>query len=257
MKFIPKQLEETEDISQGKRSKRNLISAAVGLILLVVIGYFALGLLGELIARSIPDAWERQMQTALPVPEKEQAEVSLTRAERILQKLINDDRFRELDYELFVFDYPVPNAVAVPGGGIGLTPKLLKSVESDTGLAFVIAHELGHHQNRDILKRMGRGLVFNAVSALLFNSSGLWSVNSVMRLAERGYSRSRERKADEFALRLVHERFSSLEGSLEFLKDVRKHRNEAAWKRYTRGHPLTRQRLEYLNALKQKLKSKD
>ena len=51
-----------------------------------------------------------------------------------------------------------PNAAIISGGHIIVTTALLDEAESENELAFVLAHELGHHIARDPLKGLGRSL---------------------------------------------------------------------------------------------------
>ena len=158
MKYIPKPLVETADISRGKTSLKSFLQSAVSVVLVLAALYFVLGLLGELLARTLPDRWERKLSRALPIASPSGTN-DLQHVQTILAKLTADSSLRQLDYQLFLLELDAPNAVAVPGGGIGLTPELLASVRSETGLAFVIAHELGHHQHRHILRGLGRRLI--------------------------------------------------------------------------------------------------
>lgn len=61
----------------------------------------------------------------------------------------------------------LPNAVIIPGGHIIVTTALLKEAESENELAFVLAHELGHHVAKDSLRGLGRSLVFTTVASAL------------------------------------------------------------------------------------------
>lgn len=254
MKYIPKPLVETADISRGKASLKSFLKSAVSVLLVLAALYLVLGLLGELLAHSLPDRWERKLSRALPVASLSSTN-DLQRAQTILAKLTADSSLRQLDYHLFLLDLGSPNAVALPGGGIGLTPELLDSVRSETGLAFVIAHELGHHQHRHILRGLGRRLVLGLAAALVFNYDGLSSVDSAFRLAETGYSRRQERAADEFALRLVHEKYGDLREALEFFEHLQRAHDDPLWQKYAGSHPLTAERLEHLHEVRQQLEA--
>lgn len=68
------------------------------------------------------------------------------------------------------------NALALPAGNILLFSGLLNAVHSENGLAFVLAHELGHFKNRDHLRGMGRGIVLVAMSVMLTGANSDISV---------------------------------------------------------------------------------
>ncbi|MCW5553810.1 MAG: M48 family metallopeptidase [Verrucomicrobiae bacterium] len=255
MKYIPKPLVETADISRGKTSLKSFLQSAVSVVLVLAALYFVLGLLGELLARTLPDRWERKLSRALPIASPSGTN-DLQHVQTILAKLTADSSLRQLDYQLFLLELDAPNAVAVPGGGIGLTPELLASVRSETGLAFVIAHELGHHQHRHILRGLGRRLILGLAAALLFNYDGLSSVDAAFRLAETGYSRRQERAADEFALRLVHEKYGDLREALEFFEYLQQTNGDPLWQKYAGSHPLTAERLKHLREFGQQLETR-
>ena len=256
MKFIPKALNETADVSRGKLDRGTVFKNVLGVMLFVGGVYLLLGLIGLGLAKLIPDEWERKLSSqdwsTLSVKPAER-KASLQRASAILQKLSKDEEFRDLNYEIFVFHMENPNAVAMPGGGIGLTPPLLETIQSEEALAFVIGHELGHHQNRHILRRLSRSLVIGIVGSLLFDSAGISSVNTLMTLAETSYSRHQERQADAFGLRLVHKKYGHTDNALEFFQAIRETENEPIWQKYLGSHPLTDDRMEYLNSLRQSL----
>ena len=253
MKFIPKPLVETADISRGKPTLKSFLKSAVSAVLVLALLYLFLGLVAELLARTIPDRWERQLSGAFP--ESTGADTNaMTRAAGILERLTKGESLRELDYHLFLFQQESPNAVAVPGGGIGVTAALLETVKSDAGLAFVLAHELGHHQHRHILRSLGRRLIIRTAAAMLLNYDGLSSVDTAFQLAESGYSRRQERAADEFALRLVHEKYGQAAGAMEFFEKIQEHRGDGLWMKYAGSHPPTAERLRYLRELAMQLK---
>ncbi|MBE0544842.1 MAG: M48 family metallopeptidase [Verrucomicrobia bacterium] len=254
MKYIPKPLVETADISRGKTTLKSFLKSALSVVLVLAVLYFVLGLLGEFLARTLPDRWECKLSRAATILAQSDSN-AVQRAQDILAKLTAEEALRQLDYRVFVIELGSPNAVAVPGGGIGLTPELLEAVRSEAGLAFVIAHELGHHQHRHILRGLGRRLILGLAAALLFNYDGLSSVDAAFRLAETGYSRRQERAADEFALRLVHQKYGDLQEALEFFEQLQRTNGDPLWQKYAGSHPLTAERLEHLREFGRQLQT--
>ena len=252
MKFVPKELRKTADISRGSTQWRTSVgrAAAVGLALAVLYGL--LGLAAEFVASRIPDHWEARgfalaveaTPTAMPPPEME-------RAHAVFQRLLETPGLRVLPYRLFVLDSRAPNAVAVPGGGVGVTRGLLEQVTGETGLAMVLGHELGHHQGRHSLRRLGRGLIYRLALALLFGNTGPSLVDLSLQAAESGYSRQQERDADDFGLRLVHRTYGHTEGALDFFEQVRRESKShpARWASFLASHPYTPDRITALRNL--------
>lgn len=251
MRFVPKPLVETADVSRGVQSRLTRLKNAVAVLLTGVGLYLVLGWFGTWLGGRLPDRWEvwlfRGLSTSVLSPTtKPQA---IEPARRIFNRLIEGETLRELPYELRLVPLSGANAVALPGGLIGLTPALLEELETDEGLAFVLAHELGHHEHRDLPRALGRRLILAFFTRLAFGAGGLDPVESMAELGERGYSRRQERAADAFALELAARKFGPSTNLLEFLRRTATNEVESPGARWTGTHPLTRERLEQLEAL--------
>jgi beta-barrel assembly-enhancing protease len=256
MKYVPKVLVETADISRGRQGPRQALVNVCLVLATFLLLYLALGLLGELLARFIPDRWEQRLAFTRGLLESTETR-SLEHPQAILDKLIQDQPLRTLEYRLFLLNLNAPNAVALPGGGIGLTPDLLDLLETEIGLAFVIAHELGHHQHRHLLRAMGRRLLLSLAGTLFFDSSGVAAVNRAFETAETRFSRQQELAADTFALTLLWEQYGTTEGAFEFFEKLQETHREYAWQKYLGSHPLTRERILHLERLQLELAGSD
>ena len=62
----------------------------------------------------------------------------LERAQALFERLIHQPGLRPLPYKFFLLNMSQPNAVAMPGGAVGVTSALLRAVTSETGLALVL-----------------------------------------------------------------------------------------------------------------------
>lgn len=253
MKIVPKALEQTADASRGTESWKTQLQNVLAVCLFFGLVYLLLGWVGSFLGARIPDAWERRL--AMPVEAVFESSEAGTRVETTLDQLKQGaPDLRELEYRVFSIEMDTANAFAVPGGGIGVTEALLLDVKTDIGLAFVLAHELGHHQHRDITKRLGRGLLLGLVSAVVFNQGGIDPVQAAMQIGETGYSREQEREADRYALELVHRVYGTTEGALEFFELLREEHSENFLQSYFGSHPLTGDRIEALNMLSETLR---
>ncbi|MCP3977824.1 MAG: M48 family metalloprotease [bacterium] len=250
MKFVPKRLERTADVSRGDTTWVSFLKNALSVVIVFALGYLALGLLADLLAHSIPDRWEARIwgPTTLTPPETEEWD----RARETFERLVAHGDLRDLPYELSMALTHDPNAFALPGGAVTLTKGLIESVESEAGLAFVLAHELGHHEQRHALRRIGRRLVFSVARGLLFDANPTSVVDATLHLAESGYSRRQETEADEFGLRLVHEVYGDTQGCLEFFEQIEESPDER-WVAFARSHPLTSERIDTLRRLQAEL----
>lgn len=148
------------------------------------------------------------------------------------------------------------NAIAIPGGRILVFSELLKSMKSENGIAFVLAHELGHFKNRDHLRSIGRGLVLAALSTLFTgaNSSISQMLTSSMTLGQAKYSQSRESKADETALQILNCHYGHVGGATELFEVLQQ--QEGTWDiemlHYFDTHPELQKRINAIHALSEK-----
>lgn len=61
----------------------------------------------------------------------------------------------ELTYRFIVLDNPIINAFAAPGGYIFVTKGALNQVKDESELAGILAHEIGHIEERHYVKKVG------------------------------------------------------------------------------------------------------
>ena len=246
MKYEPKELEETADISRGRASGLDRGRLVLTAVVLLIGGYLALGWLADAVAMSIPAEVEGRW-FAVDLGDANADHHRFEEAQAVFEKLKKDPEVRPLPYQLFVIDMPEPNAFAVPGGGVGVTTGLLDEVRGETGLAMVLAHELGHHAKRHVLRALGRGLLRQAAVALLFGSSGLGVVDAGKLVADRRYAQSAEYDADEFGFELVKRVYGTTDGTMEFFEwACKKEQASSEATAWLRTHPLSRDRIARL-----------
>jgi Zn-dependent protease with chaperone function len=93
------------------------------------------------------------------------------------------------------------NAITLPGGRIYVFEGLLDAAKSPDELAAVIAHELGHVDNRDGLRKLLQSGGSSFLLGLLFGdvTGGAAIVFAAQTLIDSRYSRDAERAADAFS----------------------------------------------------------
>lgn len=92
-----------------------------------------------------------------------------------------------------------PNAFMTADGKMFVTTALLAQVQNEAEIAFVMAHEIGHHANNDIARELQFDLGDNDGAA------GAGISNRYHLLESYSYSRELETEADDFALELLKE----------------------------------------------------
>lgn len=144
------------------------------------------------------------------------------------------------------------NAYAMPGGQIVMMSAMLGKLETENGIAFVLAHELGHFKNRDHLRGMGRSIVVLAVSVLLTGAnSDLSALLTPVYSAELAqYSQQRESEADAIALEALNCHYGHVGGATEFFEMVDQSEGSAGkLAHYFSSHPDMKSRIAALKNL--------
>jgi Zn-dependent protease with chaperone function len=146
------------------------------------------------------------------------------------------------DMDIRVVDIPIVNAVTLPGGHILLFSGLLNEAGSADEVAGVLAHEMGHVRNRDVLESLVRQLGLSMVlSGADGNVGGYTSA-----LLSASYSRATEGRADGFALARLQETAISTSPTAAFFRRLSK--TEASLGKaetllgYVSSHPLSSDR---------------
>lgn len=167
------------------------------------------------------------------------------------------------NYQFFVLRDATINAFAMPGGVIGLHTGLIVTAESESELASVMAHEIGHveqHHIARMLSRQGNStallLASMLVAVLAGRSSGhaagavLASGQAAAIQSQLAYSRDYEREADRVGLQILAAAGFDPKGMPDFFermyRQTRGMDNNAP--AYLRTHPLTQDRISDIGA---------
>ena len=122
--------------------------------------------------------------------------------------------------KVVVYDWPLLNAFAVPGGKVVMTKGLIDSAGSADEVAGVLAHEIGHgielHPETGIIRAIGLA----ATVELMMGGSGGALANMGLLLAQLGYTRTAEHEADVQALVLLKKAGISNKGLGDFFNRV-------------------------------------
>ena len=114
---------------------------------------------------------------------------------RLIQS-IDDPLFQ---YQFYVITSEDVNAFTIPGGRIFIYSGLLETAESAEEVASVLAHEIGHAEERHVMNKLAKEI---GLSVLLSDDSFVLGQISKT-LGSSKFDRIQERKADEFALELL------------------------------------------------------
>jgi predicted Zn-dependent protease len=160
--------------------------------------------------------------------------------------------------ELMLVDDGTLNAFALPGGFIGVHSGLIVAAQSESELASVVAHEIGHVTQRHIARMLARErqtsvvmLAAMVLAALAASSNpqaagGFASLGGTLAQQQMlGFSRDAEREADRVGLDMLREAGYDANGMVGLLgrlqKSGRLYENGAP--EYLRSHPVTSERI--------------
>ena len=261
MKIINKRPVKTADVSSARHSAwGEFWKLVISSVLLIIALFFLTGFAVDLIVTRISIETECKIfrfnnLDNLAKTDNLNEDQGMEMAHKILEKFKSSSDVPPIDYKLVLLKEKRPNAFAMPGGTIGLTSGLLEVLDDEVELAFVIAHELGHFNNRDHLNGLGRAVSFSVIMAILFESGpGAESFGNIMNYtAQRQYSREREEKADQYAIELVYNTYGEIEGTDRLFQILTKDDVIPGWAYMFTTHPSPGTRIKNLEEYSKKI----
>ena len=256
MNYQPSLPERNDNVSH-QQPLREFFVLMAGVVVFVLIGYWALGLVVDVAVDYLSPEQEAELFPKLGI-DWDLGEESMPKEQARLQHLV------EALKPCLSLPYPITvslvksdaiNAMALPGGKMVVFSGILDAVSSTNGLMFVLAHELGHFKNRDQLRLMGRGIVLSILAMLAFGGDSGFSdiLASTINLRTAKYSQSRESKADHTALQALQCHFGHVGGATELFETLQsqEERHAFGFSHYFSSHPELQQRIDDLHKFAQ------
>ncbi len=170
----------------------------------------------------------------------------------------------ELQYYFGVLDTNDINAYACPGGYIFITKGALKSMENEAQLAGVIAHEIGHVNNRHVVKplriRAKGDTVTSGVAAAIGGGTAAARVflnqlteKAFSLLFEEGVSQEFELEADTSAIEGLINLGYDWRSYKHYISIIGSNANNKYRKVLSKTHPSSAQRISHIESLSQSL----
>ena len=125
-----------------------------------------------------------------------------------------------------VLNSPVVNALALPGGYVYVTRGLMALASSESELAGVIAHEIGHVTARHAAQRYSSSILAGGVSmaaGVFLGSSAGDIAKFASNAAMKSYSRKQEFEADTLGVRYLARGNYNTNSMASFLRKLRAH----------------------------------
>ena len=224
---------------------------------------FGVPLASKLIAEALPaELLDRASEETLLVMDKymlEPSELSVERQQQLQRHFASAlAQYPQLRVRVEFRHGMGANAFALPNGLIVFTDGIVKLSEHDDELLAVLAHEIGHVEQRHSLRRLVQNSLFVFMLAMITGdmsgtAEALFGLPVLF--AELAYSREHETEADHFALQYLQangiepQRFADLMLRLEHLHNSldgsdAEDPNAQRWKRYLSTHPITQERVQ-------------
>lgn len=162
------------------------------------------------------------------------------------------------EFELFGVRDKSINAFALPGGYIGVHTGLLVTAETESELASVLGHEIGHVTQKHIARMFGQqgtNSLIAIASIVLAAVAVSRNPNAAQGLAVGGqalaiqnqlaYSRDAEREADRVGMQILQASGYDVQGMPDFFQRLQRANSimESGVPGYVRTHPLTTDRI--------------
>lgn len=240
-------------------------------LLLVAIGGFVivlvvtLSIMAEMFAGYVPFSWEKKLtasfegqdQQELSIEELPEEQALLHGVEFAIKELgealvPHADLPEEMQLTFHLMDEGVPNAFATLGGHIFVTTGLLSALESENGLAMVMAHEIAHIKDRHPVKALSRGALIQLVLSVTVGSQDSAALQAVLGntglLTLMSFNRDMERDADSAALLTLERKYGHVVGADEFFVKMSQQIMSPEWQSFFQTHPHTDSRIENIES---------
>ena len=247
--FIPKEVDDEVNIRPSDRitDMVALFAAALTiLVLLLAVCVFAM----QTAATYISPQAETKYFSWLSKSMQDQA-IDDEEMQVFVAKLTKQQKL--YDVQLSIACDNTPNAFALPGGSIVVNKGLLEDIKTEEGMAFVLAHEIGHLVQRHHMRSLGMGFLQIILSWVFpMETAAIWGL--LEKLFTSAYSRDQEASADSYALSLMQKIYGSTKGAEEFFENIKNQPQEKLHRAFwlTSSHPMTESRIQNIKNRQQK-----
>ena len=252
MKYIPRLPDSSVNYSH-EPPLRELFRLLLALTAIIVSIFFILGFAVERIVPHVPPAFEEQIGNlylqSIDLPDSN--DQRLPYLQKLTQRISDSCALLSQPVQVFlVYDEQI-NAVALPGGKILIFEGLLKQIESENELAFIIGHEIGHFVQKDHLRALGRNLVILSIGMALFGADNQLNrfLSQSLQLSQIGYSRKQESGADSIGLKALNCHYGHVGGATDFFKKLQEDHPHSRIEAFISTHPAHQKRIREVEHL--------
>lgn len=121
----------------------------------------------------------------------------------IANRLLDSMGLTDYDYHFTLVESSEVNAFALPGGNIMVYTGLIDFSESPNEVAAVLAHEIGHVEQKHVVDRILKEFSLGILFTVIAGGDAVILQDIFRSLISAKFNRSQEEDADDFALRLL------------------------------------------------------
>jgi predicted Zn-dependent protease len=181
---------------------------------LVVLAIF-LSILAKHVSPYYPLEWEPSISFEEVLDERNV--IAQKTLKNLLNKLIPNSSAPDISYKIHLVNSDVANAFATLGGNIFINSGLLSHIESENGLAMVIAHEMAHVQLRHPIQALSKTALYQLVTTLVLGDGSIATfAGQAGNLTLLSFNRDMERDADKVAIDTLKATYGHKKGAAEF-----------------------------------------
>lgn len=165
------------------------------------------------------------------------------------QSLVRHSKRSNIAYTFKVVDKKGVNAYAVPGGFIYIHLDLIRMAETESALAFVLGHEIGHIVGQHSMKRLTKVYGIEIVKRIILDEDSGEAKKLITEIIAAGllfrYSRDNERESDFYGVQNIYDAGISPEGATEFFETLQtlQKREPSTLEKLISTHPVHSERL--------------
>lgn len=191
---------------------------------LAAILYVFLSFAPDKLAYVMPESWRKQLGNttlaALTGDAKQCVNPQGAAALAALEKRLVGDTADPDQFDLRVYNIPIVNAFALPGGTIVVTGALIDKAKTPEEVAGVVAHEMGHvsyrHAEAGAIRVFGLQALIAAFTGGNDRFTEFGALLTILR-----FTRAAERQADEYALELMTREVIDPTGLKRFFESIK------------------------------------
>jgi len=164
----------------------------------------------------------------------------------IVKKLSQYVNRKGIKYKIHVIDdSQTMNAFSLAGGHLYITTKMVEWTESEDELAFIVAHEIAHIDNRHAVRKAQKMVIGKSV----FEPYGYGDMAaSLSLLLSAPFGQIDEYDADRGGATLVSKAGYNPRKGMRFFMKMGEEENYDVWEKIVRTHPYSHERMNCLEA---------